>query len=73
MKYGILAVTSPDSIWGRTARWRGSRDGRPFVFDTRAQAQEAAQAFNAQIGPFHDTCRHTAVPLKKEEAQWNIA
>ena len=73
MKYGILAVTSPDSIWGRTARWRGSRDGRPFVFDTMEQAREAAKAFNAQIGPFHDTCRHTAVPLKKEEAQWHIA
>ncbi len=25
MKYGITATTRPDSMWGRTARWRCDR------------------------------------------------
>lgn len=51
MKYGILATTRPDSMWGRTERWRCDRYGRPLAFDTAEEALEAAKAFNDQRGP----------------------
>ena len=49
MKYGIQAATPPDSMWGRTIRWRSGRHGQPLTFDTMEQAQEAAKAFNDQL------------------------
>jgi len=70
MKYGILAATRPDSMWGRTIRWRSGRYGQPLVFDTMEQAQEAARAFNDQHGLLNDIYEHTAAPLEQEESQW---
>lgn len=72
MKYGILAATRPDSMWGRTIRWRGDRYGQPLAFDTMEQAQEAARAFNHQTGPLNAVCEHTAMPLGQEETKWNM-
>ena len=46
MKYGVTAATRPDSMWGRTVRWRCDRYGRPLAFDSEEKAQEAAKAFN---------------------------
>lgn len=72
MKYGIQAATRPDSMWGRTIRWRSGRHGQPLAFDTMEQAQEAAKAFNDQHGPLNDIYEHTAAPLEQEETQWTI-
>lgn len=72
MKYGVQAVTRPDSMWGRTIRWRSGRHGQPLAFDTMEQAQEAAKAFNDQHGPLNDIYEHTAAPLEQEEIEWTI-
>ena len=73
MKYGVTATTRPDSIWGRTVRWRCDRYGRPLAFDSKAEAQEAAKAFNDQRCAFEPSYNNTAQPLEKEEvAQWGM-
>lgn len=69
MKYGIAAATRPDSVWCRTVKWRCDRYGRPLVFASKAKAQEAAQAFNDQRGPFSHIYSNTAEPLEREEAR----
>ena len=73
MKYGVTAVTRPDSIWGRTVRWRCNKHGKPLAFDSAEEAQEAAQAFNGQRGPLNHIYENTVQPLEKEEvAQWGM-
>ena len=72
MKYGVIAATRPDSMWGRTIRWRSGRHGQPLAFDTMEQAQEVAKAFNDQLGPLNDMYEHTVAPLEQEETQWII-
>ncbi len=73
MKYGVAAITRPDSMWGRTARWRCGRYGRPLAFDSMAEAREAAEAFNDRRGPFDDIYDNAAAPLEREEApQWTM-
>ena len=73
MRYGVAAATRPDSLWGRTVRWRCDRYGRPLAFDSEAKAQEAAKAFNDQQGKFEPRYDNTAVPLEQEEAQpWTM-
>ena len=67
MKYGITATTRPDSMWGRTVRWRCDRYGRPLAFDSEAEAQEAARAFNDQRGPLNYIYDNAAAPLEQEE------
>ncbi len=67
MKYGITATTRPDSMWGRTARWRCDRYGRPLAFDSEAEAQKAARAFNDQRGPLNHIYDNAAAPLEQEE------
>ena len=69
MKYGIASATRPDSLWGRTIRWRRDRYGRPLVFATEAEAKEAAKAFNDQQGPFEPNYDNTAAPLEREEVR----
>ena len=73
MKYGITAATSPDSPWGRTVRWRCDRYGRPLAFGSKAEAQEAAKAFNDQRCTFEPNYENTVQPLEQEEtAKWNM-
>ena len=73
MKYGVAAATRPDSLWGRTVRWRCDRYGQPLAFDSEAKAQEAAKAFNDQQGEVEPRYDTTAVPLEQKEApQWTI-
>ena len=73
MKYGVAAATRPDSVWGRTVRWRCDRYGRPLALDSEAEAQEAAQAFNGQQGPLNHIYDNVAAPLEKEEKpQWTM-
>ena len=73
MKYGVTAATRPDSMWGRTVRWRCDRYGRPLAFDSEEKAQEAAQAFNDRRGSLDDMYDNTAAPLEQEEKpKWNI-
>ena len=73
MKYGITAATRPDSMWGRTVRWRCDRYGQPLAFDSEAKAQEAAKAFNDQQGEFEPRYENTVQPLEREEAQpWSM-
>lgn len=67
MKYGVQAATRPDSMWGRTIRWRSGRSGQPLAFDTIEQAREAAEAFNDQNGPLSDIYQHAAAPLEQEK------
>lgn len=75
MKYGVLAATRPDSVWGRTERWRCDRYGQPLAFDTPEEALEAARAFNDQRGPLCPVYDHAAAPLeeRKEVPQWSMA
>lgn len=73
MKYGVAAATRSDSMWGRTVRWRCDKYGRPLVFATEAEAQEAAKAFNDQQGIFEPNYDNTAAPLEQEEVrQWTM-
>ena len=73
MKYGVTAATRPDSMWGRTVRWRCDRYGRPLAFDSEEKAQEAAKAFNDRRGSLDDMYDNTAAPLEQEEKpNWNI-
>ena len=73
MRYGVAAATRPDSLWGRTVRWRCDRYGRPLAFDSEAKAREAAKAFNDQRCSFEPGCENTVQPLEKEEAQpWSM-
>ena len=67
MRYGIVACTRPDSLWGRTVRWRCGRYGQPLAFPSLAQAREAADAFNSQYGPLNHIYVHEAVPLNDKE------
>lgn len=72
MRYGVIAGTRPDSIWGRTVKWCLGKDGRPLAFKTEEQARTAAQAFaerNDRLG-----CRneYAAAPLVLEEAPWEL-
>lgn len=73
MKYGVAAATRPDSMWGRTVKWRCDRYGRPLIFDSESEAQKAAKAFNDRHGPFDDMYDNTAEPLEQEEKpQWTM-
>ena len=63
MKYGVTAATRPDSMWGRTVRWRCDRYGRPLAFDSEEKAQEAAKAFNDRRGSLDDMYDNTAATL----------
>ena len=67
MKYGVVASTRPDSMWGGTARWRLGRDGRPLAFDSREQAQETAMAFARQNNNFNCCNAYSVRRLGKEE------
>lgn len=73
MKYGVAAATRPDSMWGRTVRWRCDKYGRPLAFATEAEAKEAAKAFNDRQGIFEPNFDNTAAPLEREEVrQWTM-
>lgn len=73
MKYGVTAATRPDSIWGRTVRWRCDKHGKPLTFDSVKEAQEAARAFNGQRGPLNHIYENTAAPLEQEDKpQWTM-
>ena len=73
MKYGVAAVTRPDSMWGRTVKWRCDRYGRPLAFASEAEAREAAKASNDQRGPFDQIYDNAAAPLEQEEKpQWTM-
>ena len=73
MKYGVTAATRPDSVWGRSVRWRCDKHGNPLAFDSVEEAQEAAQAFNGQQGPLNHIYENTAAPLEQEEKpQWTM-
>ena len=73
MKYGVIAATRPDSPWGRTVRWRCDRYGRPPVFDSEAEAREAAKAFNDQRCAFGPNYDNTVQPLERKEASsWGM-
>ena len=72
MRYGVIAGTRPDSIWGRTAWWCLGKDGRPLAFRTEEQAKAAAQVFaeqNDRLGCWNE---YTAAPLGSEEAPWEM-
>ena len=69
MRYGVAAATRPDSLWGRTLRWRCDRYGRPLAFGSETEAQEAAKAFNDQQGLFDPVYENTAVPLEQSEVR----
>ena len=72
MKYGVTATTRPDSMGGRTVKWRCDRYGRPLAFDSEEKAREAAKAFNDWRGPFDDMYENTAAPLEEEKPKWNM-
>ena len=73
MKYGVTAATRPDSVWGRSVRWRCDKHGNPLTFDSVEEAQEAAQAFNGQQGPLNHIYENAAAPLEQEEKpQWTM-
>ena len=67
MKYGVIASTRPDSMWGGTVRWRQGRDGKPLAFDTEEQAREAARAFAGQNNNFNCYNAYSVRRLGKEE------
>ena len=70
---GVTAAASPDSPWGRTARWLCDRYGRPLAFDSEADAREAAKAFHDQRCTFEPNYDYAVQPLERKEASsWGI-
>ena len=68
MKYGVLVKAHPGSMWGAMESWCVDRDGTPLQFDTKEQAQEAADGMNARQSPVNCFQQYFASPMEQEQA-----